>query len=225
MTASPAIQILRKGLLLTLAASAVFAAGWLAGRRIPGGKNGVSQPNSDAVAVAALTDSKSGGNAPPPGKSPTGTTASSRSELPESAAKLLNSLDPSGGLKSQAAILQYASGLDAATARAAAQSFMGRGWSTDKNTQQLSAALFTRWAELDPQGVIESARTSGDQYFRWNAMSAGFDALSRKDPSAAWQTASSFGPLKAEAQRSVIYALGSQNPSMAFKFASEAKGV
>lgn len=208
---------LRTGTLLTVSSAVLFGAGWLTARRtapapIPGN-------SGDSAPAAAVTP------APP---STAGTQAAVKTPplggpLPAEAAKLLGSLDPAGGLKSQAAILQYASTLDVAAARAAARSFMGKGWSTDKNTGQLSAAVFTRWAELDPQGVIESARTSGDQFYRWNAMSAGFDAMATKDPATAWRTASTFGPMKGEAQRSVIMALSAKDPGTAFKFASEVK--
>lgn len=214
---------LRKGLIVTFATSAVFAAGWYSGRRT----SGLAEGAVAGPLVAAGTDgsgaAKNGDTPGAPAKSSAVPVVASAKGLPDAAAKLLRSLDAAGGLKSQAAILQYASSLDAASARAAALSFRGKSWSSDKNTQQLSAAVFTRWAELDPQAVLESARTSGNQYFRWNAMSAGFDAMARKDPEAAWQAASTFGPLKAQAQRSVIQSISSQDPAAAFKLASEIK--
>lgn len=207
---------LRTGLLFTVSASSLFGAGWFTARHtapVPGGDKTQPPP-----AVAEVIP-----EAPIPPAPADRTAAPRGNALPAAAAKLLGSLDSTGGLKSQASILQYASTLDTASARSIALSFVGKGWSNDKNTNELSAAVFTRWAELDPQGVITSARTSGDQYYRYRAMSAGFDALAQKDPAKAWEAASAFGPLKGEAQRSVIYALSSKDPAAAFKFAADIK--
>lgn len=162
---------------------------------------------------------------PGTGTAVAGAAPASTAALPKTASVLLKSLDPSGGLKAQASILQYVSSLDGPAARALALSFEGKGYSTDRNANAMREAVFTRWAELDHDAVLNSARASGDYYHRWMGLSAGLNAMALKDPATAWEKASSMGPLKAEAQRTLISSMATTNPGEAFALTTRIDGV
>ncbi|RYD30828.1 MAG: hypothetical protein EOP86_19200, partial [Verrucomicrobiaceae bacterium] len=214
---------LRTGALLTISAAAVFAAGrFTAPGRGPvplgaavGAGNTVlavpawdgQEPLPDAAAQAALT----------------GKTAAPAGAAGDRAQKLLKSLTPGGGLKNQAAILQFAAGLDAASARGAAMSSLGKGWFGDQNSYQLYDAVFTRWAELDPEAVLQAAKTTGDQFFRYQTMNAAFAVLANKDSNQAWETANKMGPMRNESRRIILNALSATDPQKAFDLASNSK--
>ena len=206
---------------ITLGAASLAVA-FLAGRRTAGTAPSPAdaKPEVQTLAVAAAAKAD-----PAKAKPETAASKSETTPMPPAAAALLKTLDPSGGLKSQATILQYASSLDLAAARAVARSFEGKGWSSDRNLSQLRQAVFTRWAELDAEGVIKTARTSADYYTRWNALSAGFNAMVMKNPDAAWARAAEMGPMKTEAQRSVINSLSSIDPAAAFARCSKMDGL
>lgn len=206
------------------AALAGFAGGWASARRAglvpqspPPEVAGAANPGASALPGPGLKgeDAASGGVP----------ASQALSGLPKTASALLHTLDPHGGLKAQASILQYVSSLDGPAAQAIAKSFEGKGFSSDPNANYLMQAVFTRWAELDAGAVLRSARQTGDYAYRWNALSAGLSAMASKNPDAAWETASSMGPLKNEAQRTLIYSLSSTNPQQAFALTSKMDGV
>lgn len=203
-----------------VAASAGFGGGWWAGRKqIPATVRTDAPASADPV--AELIPVQSAASPVPAGK----TAQAPGSALPAGVAALLKTLDPAGGLKSQSAILQYVSAMDGPAAKALAMSFEGKGYSADRNTSMLREAVFTRWAELDAEAVLRSARTSGDIYHRWNALSAGLNVLAQKDSTAAWERASAMGPLKEEAQRTLIASLSATNPEEAFALTSKMDGL
>ncbi|HWB06811.1 MAG TPA: hypothetical protein VG796_27550 [Verrucomicrobiales bacterium] len=203
--------------MLVLTASA-FAGGWFVARQ---SQMQVPVPATAAVArtpaAAEVTDGAGKDSLGKPGAAAVAVPAAP-SVLP---AAVLGALPKDGGLKNQAAILQYASSLDQAAARSLVMSFEGKGYPGDKKTGQLYEAAFARWAELDPEGVIRAARTTGDMRFRWSATAAAFDVLSRRDPDLAWKRAGEMGVTKDDAQRAVIYSLSSHDPAAAFALASK----
>lgn len=152
-----------------------------------------------------------------------GKTATPAGAAGDRAQKLLKSLTPGGGLKNQAAILQFAAGLDAASARAAAMSSLGKGWFGDRNSYQLYDAVFTRWAELDPEAVLQAAKTTGDQFFRYQTMNAAFAVLANKDSNQAWETANKMGTMRNESRRIILNALSATDPQKAFDLASNSQ--
>lgn len=211
---------LRTGLLVTVSAAALFGAGWVTARRTlpPLPKPDVQASN---LPVGAAVPEDSPGSTGP-GAKPSATPQNPK--LPASAVKLLDSLDTSGSLANQTAILKYATSLDLASAKAAAMAYVGKAYSSDKKSNLLSSAVFARWAELDPQGVINAARTSGDRNFRNRALNVGFEAMAQKSPKGAWEATLQMGPMKAEAQRAVLNSISSTDPRQALGLASELNG-
>jgi hypothetical protein len=204
---------LRIGFAIVVLTASAFAGGWFLARRW---QPVVTITSTPAAAPPAMGKNPSGKTGKPAVPEP-----ASRSAMPPAAAAMLNALPRDGGLKNQAAILAYASSLDEAAAKALVMSYEGKGYPSDKNTSQLYEAVLSRWAELDPESVIRTARTTGDMRFRWNAMSAAFDVLGRRDPDQAWKRAGEMGVFKEDAQRAVIYRLSSQDPAAAFAMASK----
>lgn len=212
----------RSGVALIFYTAAAVGGGWYWGKSSPDNAGVLTGP---ATAIALSGIPAAGSTVPAAVKAPgSGAVVPElivNKSLPVPAQALLKSLDPAGGLKNQAAILQYVSSLDAAEAKALALSFEGKGYPPDKKTLQLFSAVHERWAELDPEGLIQKARKTGDYNFRWAALSAGFEVLASRDPDAAWKLASELGPLKGEAQRSLIESLSSKDPAAAFALASK----
>jgi hypothetical protein len=204
----------RTGLLLTLTAVSFFALGrWRAGQ--VGGRGTITEPSGEAPGSTS-DGGLTAGISKPDGRNAGHKLAGIGAGLPEGAARLLRSLDSSGSLGNQIAILQYARSLDPAAARAVAQTLTANGKLTDRNINLLSSAVFRRWAEQDPHGILQSAKSAGSRYFGMRAMEAGFAVLAARSPAAAWDAASGFGASKVEAQRSVIAALTDTNPQVAF---------
>ncbi len=88
---------------------------------------------------------------------------------------------------------------------------------------EFSSAIYERWAELDAENLLETARLSPNHSIGWTGVSAAFRKLAEADPRAAWQRARDLGPLSYAAKQAVLSAWGERDPAAAVEMASSDK--
>lgn len=129
----------------------------------------------------------------------------------------LDSLRGESGLKAQARIVAAIAEMPLDAVRELSKYVETMGYGGGMNQWQFNWAVFSRWAELDANGLLTEARQSSNYVIRDSGVSAAMMHLARQDAAGAWEKAQDMGGSTFSAKQSVLQAIGETDPAMALQ--------